>query len=205
MQAPLATANFVSLARCGFYDGIWFHRVLAGFVIQAGDPGTKRQNRATSTGSAPAARVRLRDRAPGRGAALRPVRGRDGEQHGRTNGSQFFIDLVDLDAQLRAVGVYTIFGGGHRGHRGGRRDRRRPGQRPAMPASRSSRRDRVDRDHRIGVTGGVRGVLIGRIGVRTALQGKGISTSETLSKRNARSILTWAVRTAIHYWSQGHG
>src|SRR5918996_4960410 len=42
--APLATANFVNLARCGFYDGVTFHRVLAGFVIQAGDPGT-RENR----------------------------------------------------------------------------------------------------------------------------------------------------------------
>ena len=40
-QAPIATANFVALARCGFYDGIWFHRILAGFVIQAGDPSTK--------------------------------------------------------------------------------------------------------------------------------------------------------------------
>ena len=28
----------------------------------------------------------------------------------RTNGSQFFIDLVDLDDALRSVGVYTIFG-----------------------------------------------------------------------------------------------
>jgi peptidyl-prolyl cis-trans isomerase A (cyclophilin A) len=29
---------------------------------------------------------------------------------GRTNGSQFFIDLVDLDDALRRVGVFTIFG-----------------------------------------------------------------------------------------------
>jgi peptidyl-prolyl cis-trans isomerase B (cyclophilin B) len=40
-EAPIASANFVELARCGFYDGIKFHRVLAGFVIQAGDPGTR--------------------------------------------------------------------------------------------------------------------------------------------------------------------
>ena len=39
--APIATANFVALARCGFYDGISFHRILAGFVVQAGDPQTK--------------------------------------------------------------------------------------------------------------------------------------------------------------------
>ena len=41
-SARIATANFVALARCGFYAGISFHRVLAGFVIQAGDPQTRR-------------------------------------------------------------------------------------------------------------------------------------------------------------------
>jgi cyclophilin family peptidyl-prolyl cis-trans isomerase len=39
--APVAVANFVSLARCGFYDGITFHRVIADFVAQAGDPQTR--------------------------------------------------------------------------------------------------------------------------------------------------------------------
>jgi cyclophilin family peptidyl-prolyl cis-trans isomerase len=39
--APVAVANFVALARCGFYDGITFHRVIAGFVAQAGDPQTR--------------------------------------------------------------------------------------------------------------------------------------------------------------------
>ena len=42
--APIATANFVALARCGFYDGIWFHRIVPGFVIQAGDPQTRTQS-----------------------------------------------------------------------------------------------------------------------------------------------------------------
>jgi cyclophilin family peptidyl-prolyl cis-trans isomerase len=40
-SAPIAVANFVALAHCGFYDGISFHRVIAGFVAQAGDPQTK--------------------------------------------------------------------------------------------------------------------------------------------------------------------
>lgn len=43
-SAPIAAANFVLLSRCGFYDGISFHRVLPGFVAQAGDPQT-RENR----------------------------------------------------------------------------------------------------------------------------------------------------------------
>jgi cyclophilin family peptidyl-prolyl cis-trans isomerase len=36
--APIATNNFVSLARSGFYDGLSFHRVVKDFVIQGGDP-----------------------------------------------------------------------------------------------------------------------------------------------------------------------
>ena len=36
-SAPKAAANFVKLATSGFYDGVIFHRVIPGFVIQAGD------------------------------------------------------------------------------------------------------------------------------------------------------------------------
>jgi cyclophilin family peptidyl-prolyl cis-trans isomerase len=35
--APIATGNFVALAACGYYDGVVFHRVVPGFVIQGGD------------------------------------------------------------------------------------------------------------------------------------------------------------------------
>lgn len=35
--SPIATGNFVALAACGFYDGVVFHRVVPGFVIQGGD------------------------------------------------------------------------------------------------------------------------------------------------------------------------
>ena len=107
--APLATANFVELARCGFYDGITFHRVISGFVIQAGDPQT-RNNRGDFAG--------LGTGGPGYAFEIEPPG--DGLRYdpyvvamannGQTNGSQFFIDLVDLDDALRQVGVYTIFG-----------------------------------------------------------------------------------------------
>ena len=36
--APETVANFVSLAREGFYDGLTFHRIIEGFMIQGGDP-----------------------------------------------------------------------------------------------------------------------------------------------------------------------
>ena len=37
-KAPLTVNNFVYLAQSGFYSGLTFHRVVAGFVIQGGDP-----------------------------------------------------------------------------------------------------------------------------------------------------------------------
>ena len=36
--SPIAAGNFVALAGCGFYDGVVFHRLVPGFVIQGGDP-----------------------------------------------------------------------------------------------------------------------------------------------------------------------
>mgnify|MGYP006150127603 CR=1 FL=1 len=38
VEAPLTVANFVNLAQRGYYDGMKFHRVLANFMIQGGDP-----------------------------------------------------------------------------------------------------------------------------------------------------------------------
>lgn len=37
-KAPNTVANFVSLAQAGFYNGLTFHRVIPGFVVQGGDP-----------------------------------------------------------------------------------------------------------------------------------------------------------------------
>jgi cyclophilin family peptidyl-prolyl cis-trans isomerase len=108
-EAPIATANFVALARCGFYDGITFHRVIAGFVVQAGDPQTK-QNRGVFTG--------LGSGGPGYGFAIEPpaeglgydkyVVAMANASQPDTNGSQFFIDLANLNGSLSRD--YTIFG-----------------------------------------------------------------------------------------------
>ena len=108
-EAPIPTANFVDLARCGFYDGIKFHRVLAGFVIQAGDPGTRDHD-----GDFPG----LGTGGPGYGFDIEtPAAGQRYDKYAVAmanntiaNGSQWFVTLDDLDAQLRAVGTYTIFG-----------------------------------------------------------------------------------------------
>jgi cyclophilin family peptidyl-prolyl cis-trans isomerase len=106
-EAPIATANFVSLARCGFYDGIKFHRVLSGFVIQAGDPGTKTQEGDFPGIGAGGAGYEF-DIEP-------PAEGLDYTQYSvsmandtRTNDSQFFVALTDLRGRLTPT--YTIFG-----------------------------------------------------------------------------------------------
>ena len=105
-DAPLATANFVALARCGFYDGIKFHRVLAGFVIQAGDPQT-RNNEATSRDRHRRARLRVRDRAAGRRPRLRPVLGVHGERH--ADERQPVLHRARRSRRGPAA-AYTIFG-----------------------------------------------------------------------------------------------
>ena len=37
-EAPITVENFVELAKSGFYDGLTFHRIISGFMIQGGDP-----------------------------------------------------------------------------------------------------------------------------------------------------------------------
>lgn len=107
--APIATANFVALARCGYYEDVTFHRVLAGFVIQAGDPNT-RDNQGDFEG--------LGTGGPGYSFAVEtPPDGLNYDPYtvamantgmANSNGSQFFICLTDLDSQLQRT--YTIFG-----------------------------------------------------------------------------------------------
>lgn len=36
--APITVANFLKLAKSGFYDGLTFHRIINGFMMQGGDP-----------------------------------------------------------------------------------------------------------------------------------------------------------------------
>lgn len=96
-DAPLAVNNFVFLSRQGFYDGVKFHRIVKGFVIQSGDP--------TGTGSGGPG-YRFADEKVSRdyiaGTVAMANAGPD------TNGSQFFITLTDLSGRLPKN--YTIFG-----------------------------------------------------------------------------------------------
>ena len=95
-EAPVAVNSFVFLARERFYEGLWFHRIIEGFLIQGGDP--------TATGSGgtgytfpdePVVREYVRG-----ALAMATARADD-------NSSQFFI--VHQDA-VKLPKRYTIFG-----------------------------------------------------------------------------------------------
>lgn len=97
-KAPVTVANFVNLAKRGYYDGLTFHRVIANFMIQGGCP------HGTGTGG-PGYRFEdectpsLQHDAPGRLSMANAGPG--------TNGSQFFITHLPtpwLD------GRHTVFG-----------------------------------------------------------------------------------------------
>ena len=95
-EAPLAVNSFLFLAGEGFYDGVIFHRVIPGFVIQGGDPtGTGRGGPGYS----------FRDELEGTGKYRRGTLAM-ANAGPNTNGSQFFICLGDLKLPHQ----YTIFG-----------------------------------------------------------------------------------------------
>ncbi len=95
-EAPLAVNSFLFLAGEGFYNGVIFHRVIPGFVIQGGDPtGTGRSGPGYSFRDELEADRRYR-----RGTLAMANAGPN------TNGSQFFICLGDLKLPHQ----YTIFG-----------------------------------------------------------------------------------------------
>ena len=95
-RAPQTVNNFVFLARDGFYNGVIFHRVVPGFVIQGGDPsGTGRGGPG----------YKFRDELDGEGRYRRGTLAM-ANSGPNTNGSQFFICLDDV----RLPPSYTIFG-----------------------------------------------------------------------------------------------
>jgi peptidyl-prolyl cis-trans isomerase B (cyclophilin B) len=96
-EAPKTVDNFVKLARDGFYDGLIFHRVIADFMIQGGDP--------TGTGSGGPGysfEDEFNEHKVERGALAMANAGPN------TNGSQFFV--VTADACPWLDGKHTVFG-----------------------------------------------------------------------------------------------
>ncbi|OQB24347.1 MAG: Peptidyl-prolyl cis-trans isomerase A precursor [Firmicutes bacterium ADurb.Bin182] len=104
--APNTVDNFVHLASSGFYDGLTFHRVIKGFMIQGGDPD--------GTGSGgPGYHIKGEFRANGVQNPLKHKRGVISMARASdpdSAGSQFFImhaDSPHLDGQYAAFGHVT--------------------------------------------------------------------------------------------------
>jgi peptidylprolyl isomerase len=98
-EAPLTVNNFVFLSREHFYDGVKFHRVVKGFMIQGGDP--------TGTGAGGPG-YQFADELP---ITLDYTKGTIAMANAgpNTNGSQFFIMLADY-TNNRLHKDYSIFG-----------------------------------------------------------------------------------------------
>jgi cyclophilin family peptidyl-prolyl cis-trans isomerase len=104
-DAPNTVQNFKELSKRGFYDGLIFHRIVPGFVIQGGDPNTKDNTNRSKWGTGGPGwniKAEFNKNKHSRGA-LSMARSQDPD----SAGSQFFIVLKDssfLDGQ------YTVFG-----------------------------------------------------------------------------------------------
>ena len=98
-ETPETTANFIKLARQGFYDGLKFHRVLADFMVQAGCPKGTGTGGPGYTFADEKSALGLKHDVPGRLSMA--------NAGPNTNGSQFFITHVPtpwLD------GKHAVFG-----------------------------------------------------------------------------------------------
>lgn len=105
-KAPITVDNFVKLVKEGFYDGLIFHRVIPGFMIQGGDP------EGTGMGG-PGHTIKGEFRANGVNNDLKHTRGvisMARTMAPNSAGSQFFImhaDAPHLDGQYAAFGKMT--------------------------------------------------------------------------------------------------
>lgn len=101
--APKTVENFKKLARDGFYDGTAFHRIVKGFMIQGGDPLSKKDDPMVGTGG-PGYQIKAEFNAK---SHVRGVLSMARSQNPDSAGSQFFVCLGDakfLDRQYTAFG-----------------------------------------------------------------------------------------------------
>lgn len=98
-EAPVTVNNFVFLAKDGFYDGLNFHRVIADFMIQGGDPDGRGTGGPGYKWNDEPSALKLKHDGPG---VLSMA-----NAGANTNGSQFFITHVET-AHLN--GKHAVFG-----------------------------------------------------------------------------------------------
>ncbi|MBR4506497.1 MAG: peptidylprolyl isomerase [Bacteroidales bacterium] len=104
---PGTVANFVKLAKSGFYDGLRFHRVIPGFVIQGGCPYSRNVGDPRTGMGGPGWTIKCETDAPmqrhDRGVLSMAHAGKD------TGGSQFFV-CHNRENTQHLDGVHTCFG-----------------------------------------------------------------------------------------------
>ncbi len=114
-KTPKTVANFVNLARTGFYNNLVWHRIVAGFVIQTGDPNTRGGDNSTrstwGSGQGPTT-VPLEIDSSLHNYAYYLAMARTSDPNSAT--SQFYINLVDnsasLDPGANGGAGYAVFG-----------------------------------------------------------------------------------------------
>ena len=102
-DAPKTVANFVKLAKDGFYDGLAFHRVIDGFMAQGGCPNTREGSKGMPGTGGPGYTIdcEINNRKHSTGTSAMAHAGRN------TGGSQFYICH---EAQPHLDGMHTVFG-----------------------------------------------------------------------------------------------
>ncbi len=103
-KAPNTVNNFISLVRSGFYDGLGFHRIISGFMIQGGDPAG---NGTGGPGYSIKGEFRMNGFAQNDIKHLRGVLSMARSMMPNSAGSQFFImheNAAHLDGQYAAFG-----------------------------------------------------------------------------------------------------
>ena len=106
-EVPNTVANFVKLAKSGFYDGLRFHRVIPDYVVQGGCPYSRNVGDPRVGTGGPGWAIKCETSAPrqrhDRGVMSMAHAGKD------TGGSQFFICHNRMNTQ-HLDGVHTCFG-----------------------------------------------------------------------------------------------
>ena len=104
--APITVANFLKLAESGFYDGLTFHRIIDGFMIQGGDPKGNGTGGADKTIKGEFSQNGVENKLSHVRGTLSMARSQDMD----SASSQFFIvqsDSTYLDGQYAAFGTVT--------------------------------------------------------------------------------------------------
>lgn len=106
VTAPITVANFVRLAEMGFYDGLTFHRIIRGFMIQGGDPDHNGTGGSMDTIRGEFAMNGFNNTLSHKRGVISMAR----SMNPNSASSQFFIvheDSTFLDGQYAAFGVVT--------------------------------------------------------------------------------------------------